>query len=202
MEGSPGKDPPCADVELPAAGVRQQGAAPLDRSSGGRESGSNTYQNPETGETRTVAGTEAGRSLQQSGSEEGFAHDTRPESAGGSRPDGWETPLLSHTHLPSRSRAASRARQSRGNNAPSDIDQSAMNQSGAAIQIVGPAVTGTLYGKTAKTTSKLTGEARKTSLTLRRKVLLLFPNRSCRHEFGYGLARDTDIESLQRLCDD
>ncbi len=131
MQSSCPRRGPCPDVPLPNEQHREEGRANVSQS-GGSERGSNLYIDRETGQTREEHGTAAG---QGSGNE--FEHHTSR------RPS--EDRLLTHAHIDSDQRGATRAQLTRLNNAPSTEDQDAMHGCSCPIQIVGPDVAGTLY---------------------------------------------------------
>lgn len=101
------------------------------RASGGAERGAQMFRSPTTG-TRIVTGREAGR-----GTSGEFSF--KPGKPGERRV------MTSHTHNGSAERGVRGARETASNNAPSEQDQQALHKSRAAVQIVAPAVSGTLY---------------------------------------------------------
>jgi RHS repeat-associated protein len=132
----------CPDVLLPPELPRREAAAAVGpaRRAGGEERGANTYRNIRTGERRLETGSSAGRPIDRSGHRE-FEHRLRWNP-------GVETPeMTTHLHNGSELTGAnpSRIAETAGNNFPSIDDQRSMNQTGAAVQIVAPDATMTLY---------------------------------------------------------
>jgi RHS repeat-associated protein len=125
----------CADVPLPPKEDRQRMAAEVGAAKrrAAPERGGQMYHNKRTGEKRTATGREAGK-----GTDKEFQHVVR-------RRADERTTMLSHTHNGSRKDGAAASLDTRKNNAPSDLDQKAMQQTGAAVQTIGPDVTTTLY---------------------------------------------------------
>ncbi len=133
LQSCPTRD--CPDVPLPPTNVRNeiaQAVGPARR--GGSERGGHTIENRQTGERRTVTGRAAGR--RDSGE---FRHTIRRN------PSTERVAIVSHTHNRSQARGTQGSSETRGQNAPSRDDQSAMDQVGAPIQTISPSVTTTLY---------------------------------------------------------
>jgi len=131
---SPAED--CPDIPIPPRPVREELAKEVrrSRSRDGAERGGQALRNNTTGRITNRTGEAAGR-----GARGEFAHNAAPR--------GHTTVLISHDHKPNtnvdpKSSGYSEAR--KVNNAPSDLDQTAMHNSGVPVQTIGPHVTTTM----------------------------------------------------------